>query len=63
MLNNAFYFILKALFVLKIFTFFHKFGYVGKWLDKKTRVIFKICDDTNWNTKNHNKHVASCLKK
>ena len=63
MLNNAFYFILKALFVLKIFTFFHKFGYVGKWLDKKARVIFKICDVTNWNTKNDNKHVARYLKK
>ena len=45
MIKNAFYFILKALFVLKIFTFFSRlFGHVGKFLDKKTKVDFKIYD-------------------
>ena len=43
MMKNAFYFILKALFVLKIFEFlFRIFVQVGKWLDKKVKVNFKI---------------------
>ena len=51
MIKNAFYFMLKALFVLKIFTFLSwLFGYVGKWLDKKAVVNFKIYDVTDWTT-------------
>ena len=43
MMNNAFYFVLKALFVLKKSTFFPDFfGYVGKRLDKKADVQFEI---------------------
>ena len=50
MMKNAFYFILKALFVLKMLKFFTNFsGYVGKWLDKRAKVNFKIYDVTNWN--------------
>ena len=42
-MRNAFYFTLKALFVLKIFKFlFWLFGHVGKQLDKKTNVDFKF---------------------
>ena len=37
MMKNAFYFMLKALFVLEIFPFLScLFGYVEKWLDKKS---------------------------
>ena len=40
--ENAFYFMLKALFILKIFTFLSwHFGYVEKWLDKKAMVNIK----------------------
>ena len=41
-IKNAFYFMLKALFVLEIFTFLSwLFGYVEKRLDKKAMVNFK----------------------
>ena len=58
MMNNIFYLILKALFLLEIFTFL---SYVGKRLDKKAQVIFKIYNVTNWNT--NNKRIARYLKK
>ena len=52
-MKNAFYFMLKAPFVLKIFEFFLKlfkniyfFGPVRNWLDKKAEVDLKICDVT-----------------
>ena len=61
MTNNAFYFILKAPFVLKIVQIF--FGYLEKRLDKKAKVNCKIYDVTNWNTNNYNKHIARYLKK
>ena len=42
-MKNAFYFKLKALFVLGIFTFLPLiFGYVQKWPDKTAEVNFKI---------------------
>ena len=62
MMKNAFYFILKALFVLKIFKFLSwLFGHVGKtaWLENK--VNFKIHDVTTWLTNNYNTHVAQYL--
>ena len=63
-MNNALYFILKALFVLEIFQYlFWLFGYVGKRLDKKAKVNSKICDVTNWITNNYKKHIARSLKK
>ena len=47
MMNSAFYFILKAFFVLVIFAFLSwLFRYVEKRLDKKTMVNFKIYDVT-----------------
>ena len=42
MMQNAFYFMLKALFVLEIFTFLYGiFGYVEKQLNEKAIVNFK----------------------
>ena len=51
-MKNAFYFMLKALCVLQIFTFQSCFfGYVEKQLDKKVMVDFRIYDVTDWTTK------------
>ena len=52
MMKKAFYFMLKALFILELFTF----GYIEKWVDKKAMVNFKIYDFTNWTTNDYNKH-------
>ena len=49
MMENAFCFTSKALFVLKIFKFLSSlFGRVAKWLDKKDYVNFKFYDVTAW---------------
>ena len=50
MKKNAFYFMLKALFILELFTF----GYIGRRVDKKVMVNFKIYDFTNWTTNDYN---------
>ena len=64
MMNNAFYFTLKALLVLKIFKFLScLFGHVEKQLDQKDKVNFKINDVTAWLKNNCNTHVAQYLKK
>ena len=64
MMKNAFYYVLKALFVLKIFTFLSSlFGHVGRRIDKKAKVIFKIYDVTRWAANNYNIHIAQYLKK
>ena len=48
MMKNVFYFMLKPLFVLEIFTFLSWFfGYVEKWLDKKAIANYKIFDVTD----------------
>ena len=48
MIKYAFHFLLKALIVLKLFEFLSWiFGHVGKRLDKKAEVNFKIHDVTN----------------
>ena len=47
LIKNAFYFMLKAVFVLKIISFLSSlFGYVEKRLDKKVKVNFKMYDVT-----------------
>ena len=52
MMKKTFYFIFKALFVLKIFNFFPDFfDHVGKRFDKKANVNFVIYDVTTWKTK------------
>ena len=65
MMKNAFCFILKALFILEIFTFLRYllFGYVEKRLDKKAMVNFKIYDVTDWATNNYNIHITQYVKK
>ena len=55
MMKNAFYYVLKIL--------FNCFGHVGKLLDKKAEVNFKIYDVTTWETNNYNTHIAQHLKK
>ena len=58
-MKNAFYFILKVLFVLKIFKFlFWLFGQVEKTAFQKDEVNFKIYDVKIWLRKNYNTHIA-----
>ena len=64
MMKNPFYFILKAPFVLEIFTFLFRFcGYVEKELDKKTMINSKIYDFTNKTISNYNIHNTQYFKK
>ena len=64
MIKNAFYFMLKALFVLEIFKFLTcLFVYVEKQLDKKAMANFKIYDTTDWTANNYNTHITQYLKK
>ena len=57
-MKNAFSFILKALFVLKIFKFsLDFFGQVGKRLDRKIKVNLKIYDIKTCLTNSYNTHV------
>ena len=64
MIKNVFYFMLKALSVLEIFTFLSwGFGYVEKRLDKKVKVNSKIYDVTDRTTNNYNTHIVQYLKK
>ena len=63
-MKNTFYFISKALFVLKIFEFLSQhFGHVAKRLDKKNKADFKFYDVTAWLTNNYNTHIAQYLEK
>ena len=58
LMENTIYFILKALFVLKIFTFLSmKKGLI------RNKVNFKIYDVTTWITSNYNTHIAKYLIK
>ena len=42
-MKNSFYFILKAFLVVRYSNFCPDvFGHVGKWIDKKTKVNFKM---------------------
>ena len=51
MMKKDLYFMLKALFVLKIFIFLSRFfGDVGRLPDKKAEVSFKVNDITVWET-------------
>ena len=53
---------LKARFVLNIFIFLSRlFSNVGKRLDKKVKVKFKIYDITDWIT--NNTYISHYLKK
>ena len=55
MMKNVFYFMLKTLFVFEIFAFLSLlFGYLGKRLDEKAKVNFKIYDLSDRATNNFN---------
>ena len=55
---------LKALFVLEIFTILSwLFSYVEIMLDKKSKLNFKIYDVTDWTANNYNTDIAQQLKK
>ena len=63
-LKNAFYFMIKALFVLEIFTFLSWFfGFAEKPLDKKAMGNFKIYDIIDWKTNNYNTHFPNISRK
>ena len=63
-MKNAFYFTLKALFVLKIFKFLSwLFGHVAKRLDQKDKVNFEFYDVTAWLINNYNTHIDQYLEK
>ena len=63
-MKNTFYFMLKALFVLEIFTFlFCFFYYAERRLDKKAKINFKDYDVKDWATNNYNTHMVQYLKK
>ena len=58
-MKSVFYFMLKALFLVKIFTFLSELvGYVEKRLDKKAKVDSKIYDVTECQTDNNNTYFA-----
>ena len=57
MMKNAFYLMLKALLVLRLF------GHVGKRLENNAKVNFKICDVTDWQRTNYNTHNDQYLMK
>ena len=62
-MKDAFYFMFKALSALEIFAFLlRRFVHVGKRLDKKIMVNFKIDDVTDWITDNYNSHIIQYLK-
>ena len=62
--KNVFYSMLKALFVLDIFTFLSWiFCYIEKRLDKKAIVNFEIYDLSDSRTTNYNTHIVKYLKK
>ena len=64
MMTNAFYFLLKATYILEIFTFLcWLFGYVEKRLDKKAEVNFLIYDVRGLTVNNYNTHIIQYLKK
>ena len=57
MVKNAIYFILKALFILKIF----KKACRKNGLIRKVKLNFEIYDVTAWLTRNYNTHIAQYL--
>ena len=64
MKKNAFYFTLKAFFIVTIFKFLScLFGHVEKLAQLEDIANFKIHDVTFWLAKNCNTHIAQYLKK
>ena len=53
MVKNGFYFIIKALFILKVFKFLSLiFGHVEKQFDKETKFNFELYGVTDWKKNN-----------
>ena len=64
MVKNAFYFLIKASFVIEIFTFLSElFGYEEKCLHKKADINFKIYYVKDRASNNYNIRIAQYLKK
>ena len=64
LMKNVFCFMLKTIFVLKIFKFLSSlFDHVEKRLDWKRKVNFKIYDVTTWLRNNCHTHVAQYFTK
>ena len=62
-MKNAFHFILKAIFVVKIITIlFWLFDHVVNRLDEKARVNLKIYV-TDWKANNYNTYISPHFKK
>ena len=62
-MENAFYLMLKALFVLKIFMCLSKLSdHVRKRHNKKAEAVFKIYEVTDCTTNNCNTHITQHLK-
>ena len=62
MMKNIFYFILKDLIVLKVFKFLSRLsGDVGKQLEQKRKISFKIYDVTTCETISYNALIAQYL--
>ena len=58
-IKNAFYFMLKAIFVVEISKFLSwLLGYVEKRFDKKAKVNFKIYDVTYWTTNTYDIRIT-----
>ena len=63
-MQNAFYFILKAILFLKMFKFFDSiFDQVGKRRDKKAKNNLTFYDVTDWTAGNYSTSTAQYLKK
>ena len=64
MVKNAFYFLIKASFVIEIFTSLSGlFGYEEKCLHKKADINFKIYYVKDRASNNYNIRIAQYLKK
>ena len=63
-MKNDFYFMLKAPFVLEIFTFLsRRLGYVEKRLVKKAMVNFETYNVKDWTAGKYSRHINQYLKK
>ena len=62
MMKNAFYFVLKDLFILKIFKFLSGiFGHMRKWFNKKGKVNLKLMSSQTGEQMN-TINIFPCLK-
>ena len=64
-MKDPLYFELNAFFILKLFGFLNRlfFVNVGKQLEKKSKINFKIYEIKDWETNNCNTPIACYLKR